>query len=144
MSLHIPCTSTRQTALTSFTLLAQSVTIFFSDIGTLAFSSASECNGVNCTLDSVKFTYGYFFCFFVKQINIVGFTTISSQLDPRKVANMLDRLYREFDNLSNKYDIFKVGEYCTLSVCVRCCVIRTSRCLTLNILYSFSRNNWRR
>ena len=24
------------------------------------------------------------------------------------VANMLDRLYKEFDGLSNKYDIFKV------------------------------------
>jgi len=40
--------------------------------------------------------------------DIVGFTTISSSLDPRKVANMLDRLYLKFDNLSVKHDIFKV------------------------------------
>lgn len=40
--------------------------------------------------------------------DIVGFTTISSELEPRKVANMLDRLYTRFDALSNHFDIFKV------------------------------------
>lgn len=40
--------------------------------------------------------------------DIIGFTTLSSTLDPRKVANMLDRLYSKFDQLSHKHDIFKV------------------------------------
>jgi len=39
--------------------------------------------------------------------DIVGFTTISSTLEPRKVATMLDRLYSKFDALSHKHDIFK-------------------------------------
>jgi len=39
--------------------------------------------------------------------DIVGFTKISSELDPRKVATMLDRLYQAFDELSHKHDIFK-------------------------------------
>jgi class 3 adenylate cyclase len=40
--------------------------------------------------------------------DIVGFTNISSTLPPRKVANMLDRLYTKLDALSNTHDIFKV------------------------------------
>jgi serine/threonine protein kinase len=40
--------------------------------------------------------------------DIVGFTDISSTLEPRKVANMLDRLYTVFDALSHKHDVFKV------------------------------------
>jgi class 3 adenylate cyclase len=43
-----------------------------------------------------------FFC------DIVGFTNISSTLEPRKIANLLDRLYKKFDSLSEKHDIFKV------------------------------------
>ncbi|CAB9516536.1 activated protein kinase catalytic subunit alpha-1 [Seminavis robusta] len=43
-----------------------------------------------------------FFC------DIVGFTTISSTLEPKKVAHMLDRLYTKFDQLSHEHDIFKV------------------------------------
>ncbi|CAB9511219.1 activated protein kinase catalytic subunit alpha-1 [Seminavis robusta] len=43
-----------------------------------------------------------FFC------DIVGFTGISQSLEPQKVANMLDRLYSKFDDLSTKHDIFKV------------------------------------
>ena len=42
---------------------------------------------------------------FLAYPDIVGFTTISSKLDPRKVANLLDRLYRKFDQLSDKYDV---------------------------------------
>lgn len=42
--------------------------------------------------------------------DIVGFTNISSNLDPRKVARMLDRLYQKFDDLSHKHDVFKVSE----------------------------------
>ncbi|CAB9527432.1 Ephrin type-B receptor 3 (Fragment) [Seminavis robusta] len=40
--------------------------------------------------------------------DIVGFTTISTELEPRKVADMLDRLYTKFDALSAKWDVFKV------------------------------------
>ena len=40
--------------------------------------------------------------------DIVGFTNISSELPPRKIASMLDRLYTKFDALSQKHDIFKV------------------------------------
>ncbi|CAB9526100.1 activated protein kinase catalytic subunit alpha-1 [Seminavis robusta] len=40
--------------------------------------------------------------------DIIGFTTISCKLPPKKVANLLDRLYTKLDALSNKFDIFKV------------------------------------
>lgn len=40
--------------------------------------------------------------------DIVGFTNISSTLEPVKIAGMLDRLYTKFDNLSHKHDIYKV------------------------------------
>lgn len=40
--------------------------------------------------------------------DIVGFTTISSNLEPRKVAALLDRLYSKLDALSVQHDIFKV------------------------------------
>jgi len=39
---------------------------------------------------------------------VVGFTKISSEIEPRKVANMLDRLYTKFDGLSHKHDVFKL------------------------------------
>jgi len=39
--------------------------------------------------------------------DIVGFTTISSEMEPRKIAALLDRLYSKFDALSHKHDIFK-------------------------------------
>ena len=40
--------------------------------------------------------------------DIVNFTSISSDLPPRKVADLLDRLYTKFDALSNAHEIFKV------------------------------------
>eukprot|EP00730_Choanoeca_flexa_P009273 TRINITY_DN12619_c0_g1_i11.p1 TRINITY_DN12619_c0_g1~~TRINITY_DN12619_c0_g1_i11.p1 ORF type:complete len:1792 (+),score=424.64 TRINITY_DN12619_c0_g1_i11:732-5378(+) len=40
--------------------------------------------------------------------DIVGFTNISSELDPIKVSDMLDRLYTQFDTLCQLHDIFKV------------------------------------
>jgi len=40
--------------------------------------------------------------------DIVGFTDISSTLDPLKVSDMLDRLYHSFDALSSYHDVFKV------------------------------------
>jgi len=43
-----------------------------------------------------------FFC------DIAGFTELSSLLPPKKVANLLDRLYTEFDQLSHNHDVYKV------------------------------------
>lgn len=40
--------------------------------------------------------------------DIVGFTDISASLKPEKVAQMLDRLYNIFDDISAKHDVFKV------------------------------------
>eukprot|EP00980_Cylindrotheca_fusiformis_P009419 scaffold2058_cov115-Cylindrotheca_fusiformis.AAC.12 len=40
--------------------------------------------------------------------DIVGFTQLSAELPPRKVALLLNRLYTKFDALSRKYDVFKV------------------------------------
>jgi class 3 adenylate cyclase len=40
--------------------------------------------------------------------DIVGFTDISSSLDPMKISDMLDRLYNSFDTLSHYHDVFKV------------------------------------
>ena len=41
--------------------------------------------------------------------DIVGFTNISGQLSPLKVADMLHRLYLRFDSLSEKHEVFKVS-----------------------------------
>lgn len=40
--------------------------------------------------------------------DIVGFTKISSQLSPDRVAKMLNQLYLKFDDLSRHYSVFKV------------------------------------
>jgi Adenylate and Guanylate cyclase catalytic domain len=40
--------------------------------------------------------------------DIVGFTDISSKLDPLKISDMLDRLYHSLDALSDYHDVFKV------------------------------------
>merc|ERR1712151_391890 len=40
--------------------------------------------------------------------DIVGFTDISSTLEPQKVSRMFDELYSKFDELSRELDIFKV------------------------------------
>jgi len=40
--------------------------------------------------------------------DIVGFTDISTKLDPLKISDMLDRLYHSFDALSDYHDVFKV------------------------------------
>jgi Adenylate and Guanylate cyclase catalytic domain len=43
--------------------------------------------------------------------DIVGFTDISSKLDPMKISDLLDRLYHSFDALSDYHDVFKVETY---------------------------------
>jgi serine/threonine protein kinase len=48
-------------------------------------------------------------CVTILFCDIVGFTDISASLDPRKVANLLDRLYHKFDDLSGEHDVFKVS-----------------------------------
>jgi hypothetical protein len=40
--------------------------------------------------------------------DIVGFTDISTKLDPLKISELLDRLYNSFDALSEYHDVFKV------------------------------------
>ena len=40
--------------------------------------------------------------------DIVGYTEISSTMSPTKVSDLLDRLYREFDQLCERLDVFKV------------------------------------
>lgn len=40
--------------------------------------------------------------------DVVGFTTISSKIDPEDVSDMLDRLYLKFDALAEKHDVFKI------------------------------------
>jgi serine/threonine protein kinase len=40
--------------------------------------------------------------------DIVGFTTISARIGPEKVADMLDRLYTKFDELTDKHEIYKI------------------------------------
>jgi guanylate cyclase, other len=39
--------------------------------------------------------------------DIVGFTSLSATLTPKKVARMLDRLYHQFDELSANHDLYK-------------------------------------
>jgi len=50
--------------------------------------------------------------------DIVGFTTISSTLSPKKVSEMLDRLYLKFDELSDKHEIFKIETIGDAYMCV--------------------------
>ena len=40
--------------------------------------------------------------------DIKGFTTLSADMSPEKVSDMLDRLYNKFDDLSHKHGVFKL------------------------------------
>ena len=40
--------------------------------------------------------------------DIKGFTTLSAEMSPQKVSDMLDRLYNKFDDLSHKHGVFKL------------------------------------
>ena len=50
----------------------------------------------------------HFDCVTIFFSDIVGFTTIASEMSPMKVSDMLDRLYMKFDNISRIHDVFKV------------------------------------
>jgi class 3 adenylate cyclase len=50
----------------------------------------------------------HFDCVTIFFSDIVGFTTIASEMSPLKVSDMLDRLYMKFDNTSRTHDVFKV------------------------------------
>lgn len=63
--------------------------------------------------------------------DIIDFTSMSSKLSPRKVADLLDRLYSKLDALADTYEVFKVS-------CVKDCVGRMdSQFLTLLLLAQF-------
>jgi serine/threonine protein kinase len=50
----------------------------------------------------------HFDCVTIFFSDIVGFTSISAELSPLKVSDMLDRLYIKFDQLSRIHEVFKV------------------------------------
>jgi len=50
----------------------------------------------------------HFECVTIFFSDIVGFTTISSELPAEQVMEMLDRLYAKFDTLSRQHRVFKV------------------------------------
>jgi serine/threonine protein kinase len=47
-------------------------------------------------------------CVTVFFADIVGYTSISSELSPTKVSSLLDRLYTKFDALCDIHNVFKV------------------------------------
>jgi Adenylate and Guanylate cyclase catalytic domain len=72
--------------------------------------------------------------------DIVGFTNISSELDPMKVSDMLDRLYNSFDALSHYHDVYVLCFWSLLNelqtdstlnirvpACCRCSTLTDSR-----------------
>ena len=64
--------------------------------------------------------------------DIVGFTNISTKLPPLKVQEMLDRLYRAFDDLSNKHDVVSL----MYQYGVRWCSFRWALFLTSTLVWS--------
>jgi len=50
----------------------------------------------------------HFDCVTIFFSDIVGFTPLSSKMSPRKVSNMVDRLYCMMDSLSHKFGIYKL------------------------------------
>uniref|UniRef100_A0A7S1Y4G3 Guanylate cyclase n=1 Tax=Grammatophora oceanica TaxID=210454 RepID=A0A7S1Y4G3_9STRA len=59
-----------------------------------------------------------FDCVSVFFSDIVGYTTISSKLHPKKVSDMLDRLYLKFDELSTHHEVFKIETIGDAYICV--------------------------
>lgn len=61
-------------------------------------------------------SHTFYRCCFVS--DVVGFTTIASTISPAKVSDMLDRLYRRFDELTFKYKVFKIETVGDAYLCV--------------------------
>ncbi len=64
--------------------------------------------------------YIYVFCLQVSILftDIVGFTTISSRLTPLQVLTMLNGVYHEFDNLTEKNNLYKVETIGDAYMCI--------------------------
>ena len=43
--------------------------------------------------------------------DVVGFTRICSQISPMEVVSMLNAMYTQFDQLSEKHNVYKVSIY---------------------------------
>ena len=45
---------------------------------------------------------------FPRRSDIVGFTTISTSMEPHKVSDMLHRLFLAMDTIADEYELYKV------------------------------------
>ena len=45
--------------------------------------------------------------------DVVGFTSMSKEVEPSEVMHFLNELYESFDKLVDEYDMYKLGEVCT-------------------------------
>ena len=50
--------------------------------------------------------------------DVVGFTRICSQISPMEVVSMLNAMYTQFDQLSEKHNVYKVGNCVGTWICV--------------------------
>lgn len=74
-------------------------------------------------------------------LDIVGFTDISSQLDPLEISDLLDRLYNSFDALSDYHDVFKVetiGDAWVFFLFYFSCCLRFSPTLSLIVVVYYN------
>eukprot|EP00043_Microstomoeca_roanoka_P017580 m.184170 g.184170 ORF g.184170 m.184170 type:complete len:1326 (+) comp16663_c4_seq1:290-4267(+) len=62
----------------------------------------------NALREGKKIEPEHYDCVTIFFSDIVGFTDISSTLEPRLVMDMLDRLYTKFDKLAEAFELFKV------------------------------------